>query len=106
MYHEAIISWEAFLKDGKLITELQTNIKWNDIKNDVISLCLVTPENQRIYLPHDMEEYFQGKSAVGDLGSGKVTIISRYIGFRKGNIIVKIRRWEENGNISTEVEPA
>ena len=96
--------WKAKLKNNETINELMKEVKWDDIKKDVVSLCLITKDKQIISLPDNMEEYYQGKSAVGDLGNGKITIISRYIAFRKGNIITRIRINEQNNNISIEQE--
>jgi len=92
--------WEAKGKNGDVITE--DDINWDLVKDKVSSLQLVN-DDQIIRLPNNAE-YIQGKSASAFLGSGKVTIESRYIGFRLGNNIVKIRIDEKTNNINIEVE--
>jgi len=93
--------WKAKLKGGEEVSELTH--KWNDIKDDVIELMLLTNNGQSIRLPSNANRYIQAKTASADLAGGRnIQIESRYIGFSLGNNIVKIRVNESNNNISVE----
>lgn len=92
--------WLAKTSNGDSISE--DDINWELIKDKVTSLCL-SVDGQIIQLPDNMK-YTQGKTASALLGSGKIEIESRFLGFQVGNKIVKIRVNEKNNNISIEVE--
>ena len=89
--------WHAKTKDGNEFSE--DNKKWDDIKSEVVELKLEN-NGQIISLPKNMEEYIQAKSASSILGSGQIEIESRYIAFKLGNNIVRIRVDEKTNNIS------
>ena len=91
--------WEAKAKNGDKITE--DDINWELVKEEVVSLSL-NNNGQIITLPDNMQ-YIQGKSACAPIGKGKVEILSRYIGFTYGTILVKVRVDEKNNDISIEV---
>lgn len=93
--------WKARLKSGKEVSEL--NSKWEDVKDSVTELLLVTNSNQIIKLPKNMEKYVQFKTASAEIGHNNVQIESRTIGFKIGNNIVKIRVNEKDNNISLEI---
>lgn len=94
--------WKAKLKDGSIIEENIQIPNWTQIKNNIVSLELDN-NGQIIKLPSNMPEYIQGKTASGDLVSGKCTLESRFFGFRLGNI-VKIRINEKTNNITIEID--
>jgi hypothetical protein len=94
--------WKARLKNGTEISEL--NSKWDDVKNDVVELLLITNDNKIVYLPKNMESYNQFKSASCSMGGNDMQIESRVIGFKLGNKMVNIRVNEKNGNINVEIE--
>lgn len=95
--------WKARTKDGKEVSELST--KWNDIKDNITELLLVTKNNQVIYLPKNMEAYVQYKTASADLDNTKnIQVESRTIGWKMGNSIVKIKVDEKTNNINIEIE--
>lgn len=95
--------WKARLRDGREVSELNT--QWETIKSDVVELLLLTPSNQTIYLPKNMEAYVQFKTASAELGNNRnVQIESRVIGFKKGNNVVKIRVNEKTSNINIETD--
>jgi len=94
--------WKAKTKDGKEVSELNT--KWADVADNIVDLLLITNENQIITLPKNMEKYVQAKTASAELGTNKIQLDSRYIGFKLGNNIVKIRVDERTNNISIEVD--
>jgi hypothetical protein len=98
------MTWKAMTKDGKEILEGQAS--WTSIKNNIKQLALTIPNGPTILLPKNMEEYFHAKTASAELGgTGKdITIESRYIGFKIGNNIVRIRVNEKTQNITVEVE--
>jgi hypothetical protein len=91
--------WRGTTKNGDFVTEEQGSI-WDSQK--MKSLELIT-ENTVIKLPDNME-YVQAKTASADLGSGKVSIESRYIGFYHNNSKIIVRIDEKTGNISIEAE--
>jgi hypothetical protein len=93
--------WRGITKDDKFVTEAQ-GVQWNDIVTELKSLELVT-ENGTIKLPDNMK-YIQAKTASAELGSGHVTIESRYIGFclKDEKIIVRVN--EKTGNIGIEIQ--
>jgi len=94
--------WKGRTKDGKEVSELDD--KWIDVENDIAELLFITNDNQTITLPKNMEGYIQAKTASADIGQNNVQIESRYIGFKIGNNIVRIRVDEKTNNISVEVE--
>jgi hypothetical protein len=91
--------WEAITKNGDDVTE--DDLNWELVKDKVNSLSL-NNNGQIVTLPDNME-YIQGKSACASLGGGKVEVLSRYIGIRLGNNIVKVRVNEKTNDISIEV---
>ena len=95
--------WNAILKDGKKVSEDNTN--WNDIKNNISSLELDN-NGQKITLPKGAEGYLQGKTASGNMSTGECKIESRYIGFLSRNSIIKIRIEENSNNITLEISNA
>ena len=95
--------WKTILRDGTAVEEDTQNPNWPQIKDKVTSLELDN-NGQIIKLPSNMSEYIQGKTACGDLFSGKCTLDSRFIGFKIGNNIVKIRVNEKTNNINIEIE--
>ena len=92
--------WKARLKNGTEISEL--NSKWDDVKNDVVELLLITNDNKIIYLPKNLE-YTQFKSASCSMGGNDMQIESRVVGFKMGDKMVNIRVNEKNGNINVEI---
>lgn len=95
--------WKTKTKGGKEVSELTT--KWNDVKDDITEMLLITRTNQVIYLPKNMEKYIQYKTGSADLNNTyNIQIESRTVGFCLGNSIVKIRVDEKTNNISVEVE--
>ncbi len=99
--------WEATKQDNIKINESQIN--WSNVKSDIndkIKSLSFNNNGQIITLPENMEEYIQGKSASSFIGSNNIEIQSRYIGFKYGNIILKIRVDEKTNNISVEVNGA
>jgi hypothetical protein len=92
--------WMAVTENGDLINE--SDINWSLISEKVCKLVMYS-DGQTITLPENMS-YIQGKSACAAFSSGKVEVLSRYIGFRIGNKIVKVRVCENTNNISVEVE--
>jgi len=93
--------WKAKLKNGEIVSEL-THV-WTNVKNDVVELLLLTPNQQTITLPKNMKKYVQFKTASSDLCSKNVEIESRTIGFSLGKNIIKVRVNEKTNNISIEV---
>ena len=93
--------WKAKLKNGKEVSEL--NSKWEDVKNDVVELLMITNANQIIQLPKKMEKYIQFKTGSAEIGKNNVEIESRVIGFSLGNNIVKIRVDERTNNVNVEI---
>ena len=94
--------WKAKTKNGKEVSELDS--QWNDIKDDVVELIMITDSHKIIKLPKNMESYIQAKTASAELGSNNIQIESRYIGFKLGNNIVRVRVDEKTQNISIETE--
>lgn len=95
--------WKAKLKNGKEASELNT--KWDDVKNDVVELLLITNDNKVVYLPKNLESYVQFKTCSADLGNINCTQIeSRVIGFKLNDKTVKIRVNEKTGNINIELD--
>ena len=92
--------WKIKTKDGKEFSELNT--QWNDVKDNIAEMVLITKDGRTIYLPKNMEKYIQFKTASAEIGKNDVQIESRSIGFQLGNNIVKIRVNEKNGNIVIE----
>ena len=98
--------WKATTNDKQEILEGKKN--WVDIQDTITQLAFMVPNGPTIVLPRDMEKYYQAKTASAELnGSGKdVNIESRYIGFKIGNNIIKIRVDEKTKNITVEVNNA
>jgi len=94
--------WKARTKDGTEKSELTS--KWDDIKDSISELLLITKNNQVVYLPKNMEKYIQFKTASCSLGANDMQIESRTIGFKLGDKIIKIRVDEKTNNINVEVE--
>ena len=94
--------WKAKTKNNKEVSELDSS--WTDIQDDIAELIMVTDSHQIIKLPKNMEKYIQAKTASAELGTNVVEIESRYIGFKLGNNIVRIRVDEKTKNISVEVD--
>ena len=94
--------WTATTKTKKMLLETD-NVKWDDIKNDVIKLEF-NNNGQIISLPSNMSEYIQAKTASADWSGENVQIESRYFAFKLGNNIVRIRVDEKTNNISVEIE--
>jgi len=104
--------WRGYTKDGGIISEA-LGAKWDECKNEIVKLelvllneivCLKGESNEQIIsLPKGMD-FIQGKTATGDFQTGKCEIESRYIGWKKGNSIVKIRVDEKTNNISLEID--
>ena len=95
--------WKAILKDGSIIEEDIQNPNWPKVKDQVVALEMDN-NRQNIKLPPNMSEYIQGKTASGDLISGKCTLESRFLAFKIGSNIVKIRVNEKTNNINIEIE--
>lgn len=93
--------WKAITKDNIEISEQYS--KWNDIKNNIKSLSIIN-DNQIITLPENMDSYTQGKTASSVIGSGKIDIESRYIGFNYRNIYFEIRIDEKTNKITTTIK--
>ena len=94
--------WKAKTKDGNEVSELNT--QWNDVKDNISELLLITKDNKIVYLPKNMDSYIQFKTASCELGSKNVDIESRVIGFVLGMNTVKIRVNEKTGNINIETK--
>jgi len=92
--------WYVKTKYG-IICE-KDEVKWNEI-NDIERLHLDN-DGQIISLPENMEKYYQAKTASAMLGSNEITIESRFLAFKLGNNIIKVRVNEKTNNISIEVE--
>ena len=91
--------WEATIGE-KSVNEDEIN--WEFVKDKVDSLSL-NIDGRKISLPKGME-YLQGKTASAFIGSGKVNIESRYIGFELEGIRVLIRVDERTGDIKLETK--
>ena len=100
------MTWKVMTKDGKEIIEDEAS--WGDVKDNIQQLALMTKTGQTIILPQGLEQYYQAKTASAELGGdGKdITIESRYIAFKLGNNIVRIRVDEKTQNIRVEVDNA
>ena len=92
--------WKALGINSEEIHE--NDINWDLVKDKVSTLSLDN-DGQIISLPDNME-YIQGKSACANFGSGKVEVLSRYIGFTLGSNTITIRVDEKTNNISVEVK--
>jgi len=93
--------WKAKLNDGREVSEL--NAQWENVKKNIVELLLITPANQIIILPKNMEEYIQFKTASAELGNSKnVQIESRVIGFVQNGTKIVLRVNEKNNNITVE----
>lgn len=94
--------WKAKTKDGKEVSELDSS--WIEVQDDISELIMITNSHQTIKLPKNMDKYIQAKTASAEIGSNNIEIESRYIGFKIGNNIVRIRVDEKTQNISIEVD--
>jgi len=94
--------WYAKTKNGNEFSETGSK-KWDEIQDEIIELAL-NIDGQRITLPPNMEKYVQAKTASADLNGNNVQIESRYISFKIGNSIIRVRVNETNGNVSIEVD--
>jgi hypothetical protein len=97
------MTWKAMDKEGNEYGDLQGD-KWVDVRDKVVKLGMQTKDGRWIFLPRDMEEYVQAKTASSVVGSNHIEIESRYIGFKLGNNTIRVRVDEKTGNISIEVE--
>ena len=95
--------WIIKTKDGTTIKESE-GASWDDIDPKNIEEVLFDNNKQMINLPKNMPQYIQAKTASADLGSRNIQIESRYIGFKLGNNIVRIRVDEKTNNISVEID--
>jgi len=100
---EIMKQWIVETKNGNIYTETGSK-SWDDIDQDDIKKVQFDNNGQIISLPENMEEYIQAKTASADLGSNNIQIESRYLAFKMGNNIVRIRVDEKTNNISIEVE--
>jgi len=92
------IYWLGRQASGNHVSELHAD--WHDVKDSLVELSIIVVD-QVIALPKN-QKYIQGKTASADLGSGKVEVLSRYVGFVSGNNIVKVRVYEKSKNITIE----
>ena len=93
--------WRAITSDGNVYAE-PGSTNWGEIESDVTELELHIGD-QTISLPKNMK-YTQAKTASADFNGKNVQIESRYIAFKLGNNIVRVRVDEKTNNISIEVE--
>ena len=96
--------WRAETKDGQFVSEIMD--QWNDVKDNIkrLTLCICTEdEGFEISLPEGQEQYIQGKTASADF-NGNVQVESRYIGFKLGSNIVRIRVKENTTDASIEID--
>lgn len=94
--------WKAMTEGGEM--HMEGSAKWEDIKDRVKAMSLTINANQQHITFPQGYEYIQAKTASADLSGENVQIESRYIGFKLGNNIVKVRVDEKTNNISIEVE--
>jgi hypothetical protein len=95
--------WKAKTKDGKEVGEMDT--KWNDIKDNISELLMITNDGRTIYLPKNLSEYNQFKTASCELGNNSnIQIESRVIGGKIGSNMFKIRVNEKTNNITVEID--
>lgn len=94
--------WKAKTKDGKEISELNT--KWDEVKDNVSELLMITNDNKTIYLPKNAEKYVQFKTGGMVLGTKNIEIESRTIAFSLGSNMVQVRVDEKTNNITIEVK--
>ena len=93
--------WLGTTKDGQKVSEKIEN--WVNIKENLSSLSMfIQNKNITIKLPDNME-YIHAKSCEGSIGADNCEIKSRYIGFKLGNNVVKIRVHDSTSEISVEV---
>ena len=92
--------WEGVTKNGSRCSEKEQS---STIASELKSLSLIlNDKNIKITLPDNLE-YVQAKTASADISNGICEIESRYIGFKLGSNIIKIRVNEKNSNISVEL---
>ena len=94
--------WKAETKDGKEFQEGEVN--WIEIEGDVVKLGMCTNDGRFIFLPQNMDKYVQAKTASADLNGNNMVIESRYIAFKTGNNMVRVRVDEKTNNISVEID--
>jgi hypothetical protein len=92
--------WFGKNKNGRLLQESE-KIRWDAVSNTLSELYF-SNNGQIISLPPNLD-YIQGKSASASLNGENFTVESRYIGFKKGNIIVKVRV-DKSNNIQIQIE--
>lgn len=93
--------WIAQTHKNKTVSEEEIN--WSYLEDGSIKSLKLEIDGQMIELPDNMD-YVQGKTASAMLGASECEIVSRYIGFKMGNSIVKVRVDEKTNNINIEVE--
>jgi hypothetical protein len=95
--------WVAILTNGNIVREDEVS-SWDDVKDELENIYMELDNGMKISLPPYQLEYGQAKTASASLDGGDVQIESRYIYFRLGNNIVKVRVDEKTSNISIEVD--
>lgn len=93
--------WTAKLKNDNEISESETH--WETIKNEIKQLGFINNDIS-INLPENMEQYIQGKTASAFLGSNRINVESRYIGFKHKGTLFKLRIDEKTNNITIEID--
>jgi hypothetical protein len=95
--------WEAILTDGSIVNE--TNCRWIEVKARIVELRFRDGAKTYI-LPRGMDEYLQAKSASAPLGQpdAQAQVESRWIGFRKGSHLVRLRFFDRQDRILLEEE--
>lgn len=109
------IKWEATINDDNMskINEdnpmLGNDKKWHSLETflkehsyKIVKFKLVV-DGKDVSLPDGMDQYFQGTSATADLQSGKINILSRYIGCQYGNTSLYIIVSTLDGSITTRL---
>jgi hypothetical protein len=95
--------WKIKTKDNREVSE-QDGIVWKNVKDNIQQLMFVTDDNKVIEMPPNMEEYFQAKTASITLGTNDFNIESRFVGFKLGNNMIKLRIDEKTKNIFVEID--
>lgn len=93
--------WKVKCADGNEWREGEK--KWSEVSLDAVGLSLHV-DGREYKLPDNAGEYFQAKTASAPLAGGDVTILSRYIGFRRGNIEYYLRVAESDSSCLLEVK--
>jgi len=95
--------WFAGLADGLFLKEGEDD--WDDVVEQmgkVVTVGLV--KDGRIFsLPPGHREYIQAKSATAVLGSNEVQVLSRYVGYRQGSQVIRIRVMEDTNDVTLEI---